>query len=286
MDDFGNAEGHANDMDFGDIDGMDAQAAATVATFIYLNTAGCIAELPVLGKMAGAATGFELRLSANEKFKLIHDGASTAESTTAIVQDAFHSIVCAYDDADGGAEVDFFLDGANDGVGLALAGDGTANADKFLIGKTERANGHGTKLGNVMYWQSVLTQANAATYHAGGSIPDYSNLIFWARCIADPNVDTIGPITATKHNVVSIVADASDNYFVGGGGFAFHVMEWLAPVIAAGSFGANLFYEDKEALWTYIQQLMGRHFPDLHYSQQAYEMFINQISAGRAVWLV
>lgn len=280
MHNYGAVDAHNNYLDFGDLAAFSGHASMTFAFFIEL-LAACAGSRYIASKYVGA-NGVELMCTAGEQFRLKTDAGLTAASTTAFTVDAtVHSFMTT-------TEYRHFLDGVADGNGAGV-GAYTDTGDSMFIGRGQGAGtGLACKAGHVMAWHSELVVANALAFHAGTNpIPDYANLVMWVRGTAVPDVELQSGTAGTEVGTVTLTADAVDAYFpLSGGGFAFMVMEWLAPVIAVGSFGANLFSENKEELWRYIQQLMGRSFPDMLYEPEAYETFINQISAGRKVWLV
>lgn len=282
MYDFGVVNGHNNAIHFGDLAVTDALADTAWAVFIELKALH-VGNQFFLGKYdnTGPQDGWTAVNFAGEECGMLVDAQAADPSDTSLAVDATqHSVICT-------TEIKHFFDGVADGVAAHQANPPTDCAQFFSMGRTDLIAGTGLacKLGQVMVWDFDLQLADAVQYHAGAVIPQYGSLKAWVKGIADPGVEELSSTAGTKVGAVTIVAEACDDYFPpSSGGFCYMVQHWVAPVIAAGTLGANLMFEDKAALWKYIQKLMGRDFPDMMYDLEAYEVFINQITQGRILY--
>lgn len=185
--DFGNVNGHANAVTYGDINGMDAPATYTISMWMRLNLLAGGAARSVFTKWQAGNNGWVVQNNAANQIQVSHNngaGWGSAAATTAMVAGTLYHHAIVWD----GVNARFYRNGVVDGA-PAFNRAIVANATAVCLGNDPGlANGCGCALGHVMWWNTNLPVADIPSLYAG-AIPNPSALHFWAPGWYTPGIE-------------------------------------------------------------------------------------------------
>lgn len=204
MYDFGVADGHANQIHWGDLAAFDGLTSYSFAMQIYVHANPGGARV-LFGKWGGGV-GWMIRMKAGRILESVHDGNVSNTTAATVGLTTQETLVVRWD----GANSHFLFNGAVHEA-EAQAQAITANAINFGIGG-DAASGVGCRLGHFMGWPNTfLTDEEAESYHAG-IIPRPAALGHWAPGWTDPGIELSHQTVSTKVAVVTIVEDAFEQW--------------------------------------------------------------------------
>lgn len=222
---FGTARNHASGLSLPGPRGViSGTQPYSVAFNVLCHDWGFLNRIIELAKNTGSWGGWEVRLdnsSSLPELTSVHwNGAANSTLTTAspMVLSTIYSVVIVYH-SDGDMTIDI-----DDGTYVLHSAHGQSPATHdldLILGNSSAYNvGAPVDLGHVCGWKGERTAAEISQYHAGITMPAYSELDFWHKCLQIPGRDEISGeswvLTEASEGDVTFVADtATDSKFSG-----------------------------------------------------------------------
>ena len=282
-----------NGVHFGDQSIVDGGDPYTVA--LWHKTAGASsARDQIVGKGNLGTDGWGLTANTGAGGLRLHHagGANTFALTPAL--STTYSYMMAYDGS-GSGNATLWYNGGNEDAD-AFTTDPTNNTSPMSVGCDGTNTGvqnqsEGGQVGHVCFWQSARVLADAVKYNAGNVLPDFGNLVFWARGKASATEGVLGAsgvaldpaVTGTVVGDGGYTADATiDAYYPIGVSdpMTFLIAEYWLPLIAGAKLlGSNLLYQPEREtakMWQYIQRVIGCQIPDM--THEELRMWLNRMT--------
>lgn len=266
MHDFGTTANHSNASLYGDIDSMNNPSggySAHVWTRIRTSPGGDNqARMFGKGDWSPGTSGWYFYPDASGNLKIAHGNGAFSPATpstgalgTTLVQGA--GVAWA---GTATTTLKYYIDGSLDSS-TTFSGNPLSNTDQVAFGGNQDGSGGlASYMGQVMWWNTFLADADFTVLGNKLVVPKFSSLGFWVKAISVPHSDSITGAAGTSRGTVNKFAHEADSYYSTSGTLVLFVAHWVAPLIHASVFGYNLMHENMDKMLPVMRKIMGCQF--------------------------